>query len=60
MYYDILLNSENDKEYYRDENWLNLNEKSLTTLFLILKVSKSKTEKKTGLFFLKNLSPVSF
>ena len=60
MYYDILLNSENDKEYYRDENWLNLNEKSLTTLFLILKVSKSKTEKKTGLIFLKNLSPVSF
>ena len=41
-------NSENNKEKHRQKNWLNLDEKFITTFLLILKMTVSNAENKTG------------
>ena len=42
------------------KKWLNFNEKFITAFFWILKMTKSNTEKKSGLSLLKDLLPHSF
>ena len=55
----ILFKFENDQEKHREKDCLNLNEKYITIILFILKITKSNPDKKTDLICMKYLFPHS-